>query len=57
MRYLILSLLTLLLFICACGDSADDNRITVEWIYSDTAKVIAAVHKIPVAGGQYSNPF
>ena len=45
MRYLILSLLTLLLFICACGDSADDNRITVEWIYSDTAKVIAAVHK------------
>ena len=45
MRYLILSLLTLLLFICACGDSADDNRITVEWIYSDTAKAIAAVHK------------
>ncbi len=45
MRYLLLSLLTLLLFICACGDSADDNRITVEWIYSDTAKVIAAVHK------------
>ena len=45
MRYLILSLLTLLLFICACGDSADDNRITVEWIYSDTAKTIAAVHK------------
>ena len=45
MRYLILSLLTLLLFICACGDSADDNRITVEWIYSDTAKAIAAVPK------------
>ena len=45
MRYLILSLLTLLLFICACGDSTDDNRITVEWIYSDTAKAIAAVHK------------
>ena len=45
MRYLILSLLTLLLFICACGDSADDNRITVEWIYSDTAKAIATVHK------------
>ena len=45
MRYLILSLLTLLLFICACGDSADDNCINVEWIYSDTAKVIAAVHK------------
>ena len=45
MRYLILSLLTLLLFICACGDSADDNRITVEWVYSDTAKAIAAVHK------------
>ncbi len=45
MRYLILSLLTLLLFICACGDSADDNQITVEWIYSDTAKAIAAVHK------------
>ncbi len=45
MRYLILSLLTLLLFICACGDSEDDNQITVEWIYSDTAKAIAAVHK------------
>ena len=45
MRYLILSLLTLLLFICACGDSADDNRITVEWIYSDTAKAIATVPK------------
>ena len=45
MRYLILSLLTLLLFICACGDSADDNQITVEWIYSDTAKAIATVHK------------
>ena len=45
MHYIILSFLSLFAFICSCKDNAISNNITVEWIYSDNAKTMDAVHK------------